>query len=177
MRIRNGFAAIALLLLPAPAAIAADAPLEYTRTAAPGAPRPAANLSEVGWLVGQWDGPGIGGAPSQETWSTPLGGLMAGSFVQGDGKGGVMFSEFMQIAPDGNSLVMRLKHFNADLTGWEEKDKSIAFPLIAREGETLYFNGLTYRREGRNRLLVAVRMRGKDGALSELVFRFRRRAS
>ena len=120
----------ALLLLPASPGLADDAPLAHTRVAAAEAPRPKANLAELSWLVGQWQGPGISGAPSQETWSTELGGLMAGSFVQGDGKGGVMFSEFMQIAPDGDSLVVRLKHFNADLTGWEEKDKSVVFQRI-----------------------------------------------
>jgi Domain of unknown function (DUF6265) len=164
----------AVLLTPA-ANVQADGPVPLlTRTAPAEAPRPKAQLSELAWLVGQWEGPGISGAVSQETWSRPLGGAMAGTFVQTDDKGGVMFSEYMQIVPDGESLTMRLKHFNADLTGWEEKEKSITFRLIAHEGAAWYFNGLTYQREGRERLLVAVRMRGKDGAVSELVFRFRR---
>ena len=175
MRITMWLVAISsLLLFPAFPARASEAGLEYTRAAAANAPRPRATLAELAWLVGQWQGPGIGGAPSQESWSSPLGRQMAGTFVQDDGKGGVLFSEMMQIVPDGESLVVRLKHFNADLTGWEEKDKSVSFPLIAREGATWYFNGLTYRREGRDRLLVAVRMRGNDGKASELVFRFRR---
>jgi hypothetical protein len=153
---------------------AQDAAQVHTRTAVSDAPRPKAQLSDLSWLVGQWEGPGIGGTLSQETWASPFGGFMAGTFVQQDGKGGVMFSEYMQIAPDGDSLVMRLKHFNADLIGWEEKDKSVAFRLIGRDGDAWYFNGLTYKREGRDRMLVAVRMRGKDGGVSELVFRFRR---
>jgi Domain of unknown function (DUF6265) len=161
-------------LFTSPAQAASDAPQLHTRVAEAGAPRPSASIAELAWLVGRWEGPGIDGAPSQESWSAPLGGIMAGTFVQGDGKGGVMFSEVMQFAPDGDSLIVRLKHFNADLTGWEEKDKSVSFRLIAREGNAWYFNGLTYRRDGRSRLLVAVRMRGKDGAVSELVFRFRR---
>lgn len=50
-------------------------------------------------------------------------------FVQtGSAHAGTMFSEYMQIAPDGDSLIVRLKHFNADLTGWEEKDKTVNFP-------------------------------------------------
>lgn len=176
MRATSGLILLSLFLA-APATLASEAPLQLTRTATTDAPRPKAVISELAWLAGRWEGTGIGGAPSQESWATPLGGMMAGTFVQGDGKGGVMFSEVMQIAPDGESLIIRLKHFNADLTGWEEKDKSAAFPLIAREGGSWYFNGMTYRREGRNRLLVAVRMREKDGKLSELVFRFRRAGS
>jgi hypothetical protein len=157
-----------------PALAANDPATVYTRTAEAGAQRPVASVAELAWLIGRWEGPGIAGASSQEAWSAPLGGVMAGTFVQADSKGGVMFSEVMQIAPDGDSLIVRLKHFNADLTGWEEKDKSVNFRLIAREGNSWYFNGLTYRRVGRDRLLVAVRMRGDDGKASELVFRFRR---
>jgi hypothetical protein len=164
----------ATTMIAMPALAANDPPTAYTRAAETGTPRPSASITELAWLIGRWEGPGIAGAMAQETWSAPLGGIMAGTFVQADSKGGVMFSEVMQIAPDGDSLIVRLKHFNADLTGWEEKDKSVNFPLIAREGNSWYFNGLTYRREGRNRLLVAVRMRGDDGKVSELVFRFRR---
>ncbi len=148
--------------------------IQHTRVAEAGATSPKAALADLTWLVGQWEAPGIDGAASQETWSRPLGGSMIGTFVQGDGKGGVLFSEHMLIAPAGDSLVVRLKHFNADLTAWEEKDKVVSFPFVAREGNAWYFNGLTYRREGRSRLLVAVRMRGAGGKVSELVFRFKR---
>lgn len=173
-RVKMALALIAMATIPAyPLLAAGDAPL-FTRVAKAEAPRPKAAIAELAWLVGQWEGPGIEGATSQESWLSPLGGSMAGIFVQGDGKGGVRFTEHMQIAPDGDSLVVRLKHFNADLTGWEEKDKMLSFPLVAREGQTWYFNGLTYRREGPRGLLVAVRMRENDGTSSELVFRFRR---
>ncbi len=166
---------LAAALLAAPPASAIDAPVQLTRAAEPGAPRPRAELSELGWLHGTWEGEGVGGAPSLEVWTAPIGGAMPGIFVQTDGKGGTMFSEFMQIAPDGDSLVVRLKHFNADLTGWEDKDKTVNFPLIAREEGALYFNGLTYKREDADRLTVAVRMRKGDGSTHELVFLFRRK--
>ena len=156
-------------------AIEVPAQQELTRVAEPGAARPRADLSELGWLVGTWEGEGIGGSMAMESWAAPIGGAMPGIFVQTDGKGGTMFSEYMQIAPDGESLVVRLKHFNADLTGWEEKDKTVNFPLVARSDTALYFNGLTYEREGDDRLTVAVRMRQADGSRSELVFRFRRK--
>lgn len=168
-------AGLAQVIQPVPAATAdATASAELTRTAEPGAPRPAARLDELGWLIGTWQGEGIGGNPAMESWTAPIGGTMPGLFVQTDGKGGTMFSEYMQIAPDGDSLIVRLKHFNADLTGWEEKDKTVNFPLVARSADALYFNGLTYQRQGRNGLLVAVRMRKADGGREELIFRFRR---
>ena len=167
---------IAAALLTAQPGIAIEAPAPLTRTAESGMPRPKAELSELGWLQGTWEGEGIDGAPSLEMWAAPTGGTMPGLFVQTDGKGGTLFSEYMQIAPDGESLVLRLKHFNADLTGWEEKDRTVNFPLVARDNGALYFNGLTYKREEVNRLIVAVRMRNADGTTSELIFRFRKQA-
>jgi Domain of unknown function (DUF6265) len=175
MMLRTVLAA-ALALTGAPAfAIEAETGQELTRTAEAGAPRPRAELAELDWLQGTWEGEGIEGAMAMEHWSAPVGGAMPGIFVQTDGKGGTMFSEYMQIVPDGESLMVRLKHFNADLTGWEEKDKSVNFPLIGREKGALYFRGLSYLRRGDNRLIVAVRMREADGSHHELVFRFRRK--
>lgn len=169
-------AALAMLMPPAQSrAKEAPARTELTRVAEPGVPRPAARLGELGWLVGTWEGEGIGNSPAMESWVRPIGGVMPGIFVQTDSKGGTMFSEYMQIAPDGESLVVRLKHFNADLTGWEEKERTVNFPLVGRSQNALYFNGLTYERQGRNQLLVAVRMRKADGSHNELVFRFRRK--
>ena len=175
-RVQVLIAAVALLMPPTQSrAGEAPARTELTRVAEPGAPRPAARLGELDWLVGTWEGEGIGGSPAMESWARPIGGAMPGIFVQTDGKGGTMFSEYMQIAPDGESLVVRLKHFNADLTGWEEKARTVNFPLVTRSQNALYFNGLTYERQGRNRLLAAVRMRKADGSHNELVFRFRRK--
>ncbi len=167
----------ALLIILPQASSAAESQAPLTRVAEAGAPRPRADLAELGWLVGTWEGEGIDGAPAMEAWTEPVGGAMPGIFVQTDGKGGTMFSEYMQIVPDGDSLMVRLKHFNADLTGWEEKDKSVNFRLVAKEGRALYFSGLTYQLTGRNRLLVAVRMKNTDGSASELLFRFRRKTA
>lgn len=165
---------LALALLACTPAGAAESAMEHTRTVRPGEARPAASLDELGWLAGTWEGPGIDGAPAREHWGPAIGGAMPGYFVQTDGKGAMLFSEWMQIARDGESLAVRLKHFNADLTGWEEKDRVVSFPLVARARDAWFFDGLTYRRVGRDRMLVAVRMKHGDGSGSELVFRFRR---
>lgn len=153
---------------------AAQEPEFHTRVATEGAESPAASIAGLAWLVGQWEGPGVGGAPAQESWSSAFGGTMAGTFVQQDGEGGIQFYEFIQIAEEAGSLVVRLKHFNADMTGWEEKDDFVSFPLIAQEGDSWFFNGLTFRREGEDGYFVAVRMNHADGSQSDLVFPFRR---
>jgi hypothetical protein len=139
-----------------------------------GIERPAAAVAELAWLAGRWEGPGIGGAMAQETYSAPLGGMIAGHFAQAGEDGAITFYELIQIAPDEGSIVLRLKHFSGELIAWEEKDKMVRFPLIAREEGVWYFNGLTFRRVGPDRLHVAVRMNHKDGSQSELTFDFRR---
>jgi hypothetical protein len=75
-----------------------------------------------------------------------MGGAIAGHFIQQD-RNGVAFYEIMTIVAEGGSISYRLKHFNADLTGWEEKNEVQSFGLVAREGDTWFFDGLTIRRE------------------------------
>ncbi|ANU06680.1 DUF6265 family protein [Paraurantiacibacter namhicola] len=173
MTIRHLAAGIAL----ACAALAAPAAAQETRVLGEGEAPPAATLADVAWLQGQWQGEGIGGAPASESWLPATGPLMVGSFVQQDGEGGVMFTEHMYIAETDGSLVVKLKHFDDQLVGWEDKEGMVRFPLVAVEHCAAFFNGLTYRcldadAGPESGLLVAVRMRQKDGSTSELVFRF-----
>jgi hypothetical protein len=85
-----------------------------------------------------------------------------------------MFTEHMVIAQEGGSLVLKLKHFNPDLTGWEEKDEMETFPLVALDPCHAQFDGLTYfctaRDDPAQGLSVYLRM--EEGG--ELGFRFRR---
>jgi len=144
-----------------------------TRTAPEGHVPPPATVAQLDWLAGLWTGEGIGGAPATEVYSPPGGGSLAGHFVQQDGEGGVAFFELMQIAEVDGSLVYRLKHFTEDLSGWEEKDDYVSFPLVAIEPNAVYFSGLTLRREG-DALISAVLVRQRDGSVEEYVFRYAR---
>ena len=95
---------------------------------------------------------------------------MVGTFVQEDGEHGILFTEHLYLMEDEGSLVLKLKHFNADLTGWEEKDDMLTFRLVAIEPCAAYFHALTLRCDGDDGLLAAVRMKSDD----ELLFRFDR---
>jgi hypothetical protein len=98
---------------------------------------------------------------------------MVGHFQQvKDGKVG--FYEFYQFVPAGKSLLLRIKHFNADLTGWEEKAQTVDFPLVAVERDAVYFDGLTFRRAGEDGLEAFVVVEQRDGRKQEISFRFRR---
>lgn len=162
--------ALALTCLTLPAAA------QETRGLAPGTASPPATVDQLGWLAGSWRGEGYGG-PATEVYSAPEGGQISGHFVQQDGKGGVAFYEIMQIVPRGGSLVYRLRHFNYDLTGWEDAKagKAVEFPLVKIEGDTVWWNGMTMRREGADAMVVWVRIDGEGGAPDkEIAFRYRR---
>jgi hypothetical protein len=147
-------------------------PAQNTRSLAAGAKPPAASLDDLAWMVGHWEGEGLGGR-SYETISPPIAGQMAGHFQQVmDGK--IFFYEIYTFAPKEGSLVLRLKHFNADLTGWEEKGVTVEFPLVAMEKDAAYFDGLTMRRTGPDAMESFVRIKQKDGTTKEAAFRFRR---
>ena len=154
------------------ASVAGPLGAQETRIGEKGFESPPASLDQIDWLIGQWSGQGIEGAPALESWLPPMGGTMVGTFVQENKDGAIMFSEHMYIVSDGGTLALKLKHFNADLTGWEEKDKMLTFRLVAIEPCAAYFNALTLRcadpeKPGEG-IVAAVRMQSGG----ELLFEF-----
>lgn len=102
-------------------------------------------LSELAWLTELWTGDGLGGT-CDEIWMPQMDNAMQGIFrYSKDGK--VVFTEYMIIEQLDSNISLKLKHFNKDLSPWEEKDKWITFQLIKIEETTAYFNGLTYSRK------------------------------
>lgn len=156
------------------AVLAAPVAAQETRIANKDHVPPPATIAQAGWLVGQWSGTGIGGAEAHESWLAPSAGTMVGTFVQETAEGGIRFTEHLYLMEEGGSLVLRLKHFNADLTGWEDKDGMVTFRLIAVEPCAIYFSALTLRCDGKDGLVAAVRMKSDNPEPQELVFRFKR---
>lgn len=176
MRMWTGLAGLFSLTLATN--VQAEQAAPETRVAEAGFESPAATIDQVDWLIGQWEGTGIGGAPAKESWLIPSGGTMVGTFVQETAEGGIMFTEHMYLMEEGGSLVVKLKHFNADLTGWEDKEGMVTFRLLSLEPCAAYFQALTFRcttpEEGEGGLMVAVRMKSEGPDVKELTFRFER---
>ncbi len=143
------------------AAMLASGPAIEIRELAEGAAPPHAGIEELSWLEGRWIGEGLGGC-SEETISAPVGGQIMGMFRQAGADGAPMFYEFYLFGAKGDSISLRLKHFNPDMTGWEEKDGYVEFPLVAIEKDAVYFDGLTYARDGAKGLRAGVRI-GNNG--------------
>lgn len=130
--------------------------------------KPVFSLENVQWLTGYWVGDGFGGT-SEEIWSPAVDNAMMCMYRHTkDGK--VTFYEFVHLTPEG----MKLKHFNPDLTGWEEKDKFITFPLLKITKDKLIFDGLEIWRKSDDEMEVTLTYNQNDEVKKE-VFHYRRR--
>jgi hypothetical protein len=159
------------LLVPAPALGQTPGP------AGPPAPadapaRATATLADFRWLIGEWDGTGLGGE-SQEMWSPPADGAMMGMFRQLNG-GKLVFYEFLTLVERDGSIVLRLKHFHPDLTGWEEKAQVLEFPLVSLTPTRATFNAMTFTHETADAFSVRLRLKDKAGSVREEIFEYRR---
>lgn len=101
-----------------------------------------ATLKDIEWLAGNWKGEAFGGQ-FEENWSKPSAGSMLFNFkLVVDGK--VVFYEIGHIVEKDKTLLYQIKHFDANLKGWEEKDQSEDFRFIKKEGNRMYFDNFTF---------------------------------
>ncbi len=158
-----------LAAVPAPAQEKVTA---HTFKLSAGAPPPAATIADMAWLTGHWTGEALGGV-SEEIWSAPRGGSMMGMYrLVKDGK--PAFYELLTIVETKGSLVLRLKHFHPDRKGWEEKDKTVDFPLVAVEKGAVHFEGMSFHPQGSAGLTVHLVIGQKDGGIREETFSYKR---
>ena len=129
---------------------------------------PSATLKDVRWIAGRWMGEAMGGN-FEETWSPPSADSMTGMF-KFTKDGTTKFFELLTIVPDGDSLIMRLKHFNPDLKGWEKQDEAEEFPLVRVRKNEVNFEGLTFRRIKYNQLKIFVVVSEEEGKANEIEF-------
>jgi hypothetical protein len=86
-------------------------------------------LQPLSFLSGRW----VSETPTEmqeEIWTPVSGDSMIGSFriLQ---HGRPVFYEFWVVEVDDNRPVLKLKHFDAGLLGWEEKNATTKMPLIS----------------------------------------------
>lgn len=166
MRTMKCLAAAGLLAL-CGASAAAEMQTANTMKLAEGEKGASATIADIAWFAGSWSGPGLGGL-AEETWSEPRGGRMHGMFrlLKQDQP---QFYELMVLEESEGSLVLRLKHFNPDLRGWEERgaEASVTFPLVTKQGSRMYFNGVTFERQGDDAVTVYLAIHGKNGVREE----------
>lgn len=146
---------------------------EHTLSLDESSASPAANIQDFAWLEGRWTGQGFGGE-LEEVYGPPQAGAILATFrLVKDNQ--PVFYELCLLAQEGNSLVYKVKHFNPDLTGWEEKDEYISFPLVKMAGDTTYFHGITFVRAG-DACTHYLAMKQKDGSYREAKTSYKRAA-
>ena len=134
---------------------------------------PTASLEDLDWIVGSWEGTAFGGI-AEEVWAPASGNSMMGMFkLISDGD--VYFYELMTIVEQEGTLMMRLKHFNNDLTGWEEKDDTVDFPLVKVSENKVYFAGLTFEKVNKDEIVVYVLIGNEEGSSEEHGFNYTRK--
>ena len=167
-----------VMLLPLTAAAQEAQPFEqrtpHTLTGRADFTSPPATLTSFTWFEGAWAGTGLGGT-CEEAWSRPAGGAMMGMFRFLKGNA-VVFYEFLTLVEQNGTVVLKLKHFNPDLTGWEEKAHFVTFRLLKLTPTEAFFEGLTFRRVGDDRMQIFLALRDRvDGTVREEEFAYTRK--
>lgn len=130
------------------------------------------SIDDFAFLAGFWRGTGFGGQ-SEEVWMPPADGRMFGIFSQyNDGE--LVFTEFMEITREDGEFLLRLKHFNPDFTGWEEKTDYVTFKLESVNDNNAVFSGLSYQVNDQRELTISLRMRQGNGSITTEQFNFTR---
>lgn len=142
-------------------------------------PKPAVrSVNELGWLAGHWTTEAWGGK-GEEFWTAPAAGniFCVWRFMKDDK---LVFSEIISIEQDAErGPVLRLKHFNPGLKGWEEKNDSMTMFLESfKPGDVLFEKenksvALRYRKVSENELECVLSAR-KEGKSTDTVFKFKR---
>ncbi len=147
--------------------------LQNTVQLEPGNQSPPATINDVSWINGHWSGEALGGIV-EEIWSPPSGGSMMCAFklVKNDK---VQFYEICTISEENGSLILRIKHFNPDLKGWEEKDETVDFPLVSITDTRINFSGFTFESVSENELTLYVLVSQEPGHEKEMTFHYRKK--
>src|SRR5258708_9920757 len=138
---------------------------------------PPTSLADLAWIAGRWLDTSPGSL-SEEVWTAPSGDSMLGMwrFVSG---GRARIFELLAITTGEGGLELRLRHFNPQLVGREDKERPVVLKLVHRADRGSAFEGneyagtgrvrITYRRTDEDGLTVTLE---KGGSKEE--FRFRR---
>jgi hypothetical protein len=163
------FALLTLLLL-GQAALSQAQRTEHTFKLDDTENRPAATLDDVSWMVGNWSGEAFGNT-FEQGWNPPSAGSMIGFFKLMDGDE-VVFYELLLLVEEEGSLSLKVKHFNADFTAWEDKADYVDFRFVKSEENAVHFSGISFYRIDDDTMHGYVVFRNGDDVREEqLVYR------
>jgi Domain of unknown function (DUF6265) len=126
-------------------------------------------LDDLGFICGHNRGE-LDGAIIDEHWSEVGGDTMIGMFRQIK-NGKAQMYEFLTIEQTPAGPVLRLKHFDPGLVGWEEKAQAASYPLVSWKPNEATFERpdktvrLTFRSTSKDTLDVLLEHTGKKPEL------------
>jgi len=138
-----------------------------------------AYIEGLAWLEGSWAGR-INGDHVEEIWTSATADAMMGMFrLVAEGK--LRFYEFIVMVQKGKTIEMRIKHFDPDLNGWEEKEESSVFFLTElKKRQAVFFQGsenkplwLIYESENASKLRIYFKPRD-NSPIGDKAFSFQR---
>lgn len=129
-------------------------------------------LENIKWIAGNWKGEAFGGQ-TEENWSEPSAGSMMATFKLID-KDKVVFYEIEIIREVENTLILQLKHFGSDLKGWEEKDKTIDFPLKEITENKVVFEGMIFEKISANEMNIYVDIKQDNDSVETVKFNYKK---
>lgn len=119
------------------------------------------SLPDLNWIAGTWQSV-ANPQGAQERWVVaPQHVLMGSAWEFPVGKPG--YAEIMTVTQDGDTISMRLRHFDAALRrAWEERDAPMVFTASSCSRYSVVFDGqgeragehLAYTRSGKNLLII-----------------------
>jgi hypothetical protein len=159
-----------VLLLAGHAALTQSQRTEHTFKLDDPENRPAATLNDVSWLVGNWSGEAFGNT-FEEGWNPPSAGSMIGFFKLMDGDE-VAFYELLLLVEEEGSLSLKVKHFNADFTAWEDKADYVTFRYVKSDDDAIHFSGISFYRIDVDTMHAYLVLRsGEEISEEQLVYR------
>jgi hypothetical protein len=96
-----------------------------------------ARIADLSWISGVWRGR-VGDDYAEEYWSEPKGDSLLGMF-RWIRAGAVKFYEIAAIEYEGDGVVLRFKHFDRGLIGWEEENASLELLLVYNQDREAAF--------------------------------------
>jgi len=158
-------ATLIIAILFAHCSLAQSTNTEHTLRLDDGASSPVATLADVDWLTGSWHGEAFGDK-FEEVWNSPSAGTMVGMFKLLDGDS-VAFYELLLLVEENESIAMKVKHFNADFSAWEEKADYVTFRLVAIEENAIHFSGLSFHRISDDEIVGYLALKNGDEIYEE----------
>jgi hypothetical protein len=149
------------------------AALAQTATNASAKPPADVKLEDLNFICGHNRGE-QNGAIIDEHWSEVGGDTMIGMFRQiKDGK--AQMYEFLTIEQTATGPVLRLRHFDPGLVGWEEKAQASSYPLVSWKPNEAVFERpdkatrLVFRSTSKETLDVTLERKGKKPEIFQYV--------